>query len=110
MAARGSREQWDEVMKDITPELKQACAPKRSNDAREGVETMKWISVEDRLPERQAWVLVAHKYSKNKPALITMAYLDNFPELQCWRTSWYYYDTLENVTHWMHLPKPPKEG
>lgn len=65
----------------------------------------KWISVEDRLPEYFKSVLIYCPTNVN----IYDAYLD----MHCmWRFFNYGAGQIisEKVTHWMPLPKPPKES
>ena len=67
-----------------------------------GVTVQEWISVEDRLPEKYGSAIV---YRKSK--LFSM--LRYSPAL-----GWHFYDsewgdvTVDDVTHWMPLPQPPK--
>ena len=59
-----------------------------------------WISVKDRLPEMYVNVLV---YTECKNTfIVSMDYTEK------WEDDYGYY-LEENVTHWMPLPKPPKE-
>lgn len=58
------------------------------------LERDRWISVEDRLPEKTELVLVKSKLVKMKTDFI------------CKDGNWY---TTPAVTHWMPLPEPPKE-
>ena len=63
----------------------------------EEVQAMRWIPVEERLPDNAKEVIVI---------------LDNGYITVSWRScdnSWYISDTRK-VTHWMPLPEPPKEG
>ena len=68
-----------------------------------------WISVEDRLPERDEKVLCYYGFEKNGEkhnmrfigCLDYYAYDEN-PHFQHASTGLF-------VTHWMPLPKPPKE-
>lgn len=56
---------------------------------------MNWINTKDKLPPKGKWVLVIES-----------------GEMMCDfhdGTDWDYHKNL-NVTHWMNLPKPPKEG
>ena len=54
-----------------------------------------WISVKDRLPDKMIEVLVwAHGYASDYIEVATY-YGNEF--------------TVDNVTHWMLLPAPPKE-
>lgn len=63
---------------------------------------MDWISVKDRLPEDDAMYLV---YGRNGYGIAFAVYYGDGEWLIC--------DDLTNitrfVTHWMPLPKPPKE-
>lgn len=57
---------------------------------------MEWISVKDRLPEEDTWVLV---YSRQgRYTNLKVDYIHGGK----WFHSFY-------VTHWMPLPEPPKE-
>lgn len=60
----------------------------------------KWVSVEEGLPENDNWVLVCTTAKVNN---ISKAKYD----LGHWRGSGGHWN---NVTHWMPLPKPPKEN
>ena len=66
----------------------------------------KWISVKDRLPEKSGPVLVCIGEFQN---MTTLEYsvkhhafnaYDELPDAE---------NTIDNVTHWMPLPEPPKE-
>ena len=60
-----------------------------------------WISVDDRLPNRQVNVLVASKHDFVCIASLTNNHKNNK-----------FYDgdgfAINSITHWMPLPKPPK--
>ena len=58
-----------------------------------------WISVEDRLPDAGQWYLC---WSRNQTQII---FLDTVEPIMWLQDG----DYLENVTHWMPLPTPPKE-
>ena len=61
----------------------------------------KWISVEDRLPEKAGKYLVhAHHWVKGVPSIITTALF--------YGGKWDKYNAY-TVDHWMPLPEPPKE-
>ena len=62
-----------------------------------GVTVQQWISVKDRLPEQGQEVIV---YSGGVLKPTVFAY-------QFWNK---HYDSWARITHWMPLPKPPKEG
>jgi hypothetical protein len=56
-----------------------------------------WINVTQDLPPKHDWVLVWDGY------LINMATINS--------GEWWGYDMkITNVSHWMGLPTPPKEG
>lgn len=58
----------------------------------------RWIPVSERLPDEYTNVLVMSKRFE-KPQIDQMWII-------CGEKTW----TLDNVTHWMPLPQPPKEG
>ena len=61
-----------------------------------------WISVQDRLPEINTYVLIVYAgYS------MFVAYRDNSEGDLCFRGD--DGNPLYNITHWMPLPEPPKE-
>ena len=64
---------------------------------------MKWISVKDRLPEDEGFVLIhAPSADEHKPVIITAWHDTETRE-------WGLVDVWANaVTHWMPLPVPPK--
>lgn len=70
----------------------------------------KWISVEDRLPDKYTPVLCCRKY-------VGVADILEYG-LVHGKMCFYYFDedgfvveaTNPDVTHWMPLPEPPKEG
>jgi hypothetical protein len=73
------------------------------------VTPMEWISIKDRLPEQNQNVLIIdiHKrmataiYSKEKECW-DPGYFD------CWDTDHCCGRELDETTHWMPLPEPPK--
>jgi hypothetical protein len=85
----------------------------------ERVEAQRWIPVSERLPEyspsgtvKSYWV--AYDTSKGKQMQIAV-YSDymystsiGIPPCVTWRD--YESHKIKNVTHWMTLPEPPKEG
>ena len=63
----------------------------------------RWISVEERLPEKGVFVVV---YYGNFIGNLMDVYMWDG---ECWRSSTGYLEDAENITHWMPLPEPPKE-
>lgn len=66
----------------------------------------KWISVEERLPELGLHVLTYGIYTKD----LIVAWLDDCDEflgVYDWVNE---HQSLDQVTHWMPLPEPPKEN
>ena len=75
----------------------------------------KWISVDDRLPERNTRVLV---YAQGKEdgfrgeyVIAITSYTDNLfgYNISGWVEPWQYFFASYEITHWMAIPKPPKE-
>ena len=73
---------------------------------REEIEKRQWISVEDRLPEKDSRVLVYFRSAKNEG--IEDCYFSGM------RNRFVLYHTFEEIpdgitiTHWMPMPEPPK--
>lgn len=65
---------------------------------------MEWISIEDRLPEKDGFYLVyAKSYNAFFPDVSIQEYV---------REIGFTYDRYlseDSITHWMPLPKPPEE-
>lgn len=64
----------------------------------------RWISVEDELPKMETEVL-----------MVSSGCTDTLFGYRCkaGKNGWYCYnddDYWHNITHWQHLPQPPKEG
>lgn len=68
-----------------------------------GVSIQQWISVSERLPEEFVSVLVCIP-SENPLPTVKEAYLAN----GAWATKMAIF-FMEEVTHWMPMPEPPKE-
>ena len=72
----------------------------------------RWISVEERLPENDANVLV-YAIGNNENSCIAMtSYTHNLHgfHIEGWRSPWQYFFHEHKITHWMPLPEPPKES
>jgi len=64
---------------------------------------MEWISVKDRLPEKNGRYIVNSSFYKNDPVMTSyFGYRDGSKILP---VSFY----CKDVTHWQPLPEPPKE-
>jgi hypothetical protein len=96
--------------------LDMALAALREQDVTDINVGNKWISVEDRLPERKGQYMVRETWSYGN--MISLAYYtpkyDGFEEHLKGRAIWYKYDSewgdfeVRGVTHWMPLPTPPE--
>ena len=84
-----------------------------------GVTVKEWISVNDRLPEEDGYYLVfVQGYYAKCVRTLNFAKdgrkVDEFDFDEDAKNVWYRYDseygyvTVEDVTHWMPLPQPPK--
>lgn len=62
---------------------------------------MKWISVKDRLPEEDGWVLVYEDGAMNCAMFHGKRFYDA-TYANCYNI------IVEKITHWTPLPKPPK--
>ena len=72
-----------------------------------GVTVQEWISVTDRLPEKDGLYLCNYHFGKNRDMTFTRVLdyyaTDKIPHFQHTLG-----DTTMKVTHWMPLPEPPK--
>ncbi len=74
-----------------------------------------WISVKERLPELEQKVLATSEpydkeiYNDNTHVAFITSFLDIYTGLECNYFTYYDYMEWKEVTHWMPLPKPPKE-
>lgn len=67
----------------------------------------RWISVNDRLPERGITrCIIAIKLGNGLKGTLCARYN---ADLKSW-SGWYNDRITSEVTHWMPLPKPPEEG
>lgn len=62
----------------------------------------KWISIKDRLPERYKRVLVLTKFNMHFEAHHHGEEIPEWEDNNC--------VPLDDITHWMPLPNPPKES
>lgn len=75
------------------------------------LDSMRWISVEDRLPEHRKSVLV---YCPEFDNIYCADYRSKEDDIFSLIGKWFYFEQgvgniiLEEVTHWMALPRPPK--
>lgn len=67
---------------------------------------MEWISVTNRLPNQGFEVIICDSDGNVSTAWYFNNLTRHLPN------GWYdnEYDTVYNVTHWMPLPQPPKQG
>lgn len=74
---------------------------------------MEWISVNDRFPEidenSAEEVIVSYINTVDGPSTICSAfYMGNFYLLATWSEEGTESDKINDITHWMPLPEPPK--
>ena len=81
----------------------------------------KWIPVTERLPEKDGNYLIFER-GYLIPSIRVLSFakdgrkVDKYDFKRDWKNVWYRYDsewghiTIDDVTHWMPLPQPPKEG
>lgn len=62
---------------------------------------MEWISVKDKLPEQQTWVLCWGDGAWLTNKFMIQSYMDYTNKDSSWFKSCF--------THWMPLPEPPKQ-
>ena len=84
-----------------------------------GVTVQEWISVKDKLPEKDGSYLVVINYfshqSINVRSFAKAGETVNEYDLAGEKNVWYRYDSeygyvsTDSVTHWMPLPEPPKK-
>lgn len=74
------------------------------------VQPVKWIPVTERLPDFEGMCLCMRKsYSKAKFRHQEIMYFDYDEQAFCSNADGVFV-AYGNVTHWMPLPKPPKDG
>lgn len=85
------------MSKSQQPEIKtESLTSKRGGDS--------WISVKDRLPEKEGAVIIyAESADPNSPLIVSCWYTPNegFGLVEVWAKA---------VSHWMPMPDPPKEA
>ena len=87
---------WGEIQKDTAERIAE-----RMMD--HGVTVQEWISVKDRLPEKDVRVLV---WMQDNEEYYTQIDTDRF---SCTMEQGYHWIRWgKSVTHWMPLPQPPK--
>ena len=83
-----------------------------------GVTVQEWISVKDRLPEEDGNYLVCHWFMKT-PIISLCGFAKDGEEVDEYDLKWqknvwydycseYGYVAINDITHWMPLPQPPK--
>ncbi len=65
----------------------------------------KWISVEERLPERGFKVLTVNGHGY----IIIFALWKRTEREWCWINDAGHFNHCNDITHWMQLPEPPEE-
>lgn len=86
-----------------------------------GVTVQEWISVKDRLPEKDGGYLVVINYFGNHQSINVRSFAKtgetvNEYDLAGEKNVWYRYDSeygyvsTDSVTHWMPIPQPPEVG
>ena len=81
-----------------------------------GVTVQEWISVKDRLPEQPPNIVDEKGRSWFTPDIdcIVCDGKSVFAAHYCFQNKFFWYANslhpLKNITHWMPLPEPPKEG
>lgn len=81
----------------------------------------KWIPVTERLPEEDGSYLCFSQYCGSGWCAVRGfakdgRKKDEYDFQRRWKNVWYDYDSeygycvIDNITHWMPLPEPPKEG
>jgi hypothetical protein len=101
------KETWREALEQASEYLKTQDSTihyKSEKDQLEDKEESDWISVKDRMPEESE-----HRFSENVLIYYSLGLiLIGFTHRGFWRSD---SQTLKNeeVTHWRHLPEPPKQ-
>lgn len=70
----------------------------------------RWIPVEERLPEYGVRVLATDMYEEDDcTGIWTREEYPDDPDGCCWIDERGWWHAIDDVTHWMPLPEPPKE-
>ena len=86
-----------------------------------GVTMQEWISVDDRLPEKDGAYLVTTNSFGDRQSVKLRWFAKDGENIDAYdlagqKDVWYLYDiecgyvSIKTVTHWMPLPQPPKGG
>ena len=80
--------------------------------ARSHTAQSKWISVEDRMPEIDEFVLVLRAWDGKLSQCVDKLELHHDCEEPEGKQDWYdfLYSYICEITHWQPLPEPPKQG
>ena len=104
------------ISKDDANKLLQALTSVKSEQVANNSEAMKWISVEDRLPEYGTQILVygidKAMYGVKKFHVCEMDDLEDGMEFQESRSFYWLTEKgtkIDNVTHWTPLPTTPNQ-
>lgn len=80
-----------------------------------------WVSVKERLPDKDGKYLCYCDYGYGSGEISVYSFAKNLSKVDKYdfmgekRAGWYFYDSewgyseTGSVTHWLPLPKPPKE-
>lgn len=74
-----------------------------------------WVSVKDRLPEEDVWVLGYYLIYENNiyDVGVVKRFVHTWAEANIWLTNHkngpLTYEEVDSITHWQPLPAPPKE-
>ena len=78
---------------------------------------IEWISVKERLPPSYHFVLIFCQTGTNEPSSYSLARYEGDRKWNIigngesvWSDLFWGIDSLEEITHWMPLPLPPKES
>ena len=116
-ASQSQLSPWDTDIQTLTVRMDVGAVRRAIEDvpaAQEG-----WISVKDRLPELGQEVLVyaagkidgfigEHVYALCNRFVQRL--FPSSPGYERWSSPWEYFHTDYEITHWMLMPDPPKEG